>query len=738
MASAIIRGAGLERYYTERQEPAPRPDPFTDGDWQAVEIRVTPTGSCEARLVLDGLRCASCVWVTEKVLERTPGVEHATVSYATGRATLRWNPARVDLGALVRRIAALGYRSRPLGVERAADPALMRRMGFAVVGALAIMGMYEGLYAGWWFGAIDPRFAAMFRWGSLLLATPLTLWCAEPFFTAAWRGLKHRVLSMDLPVALGIALLYLHGVFETLHNRDSYLDSLSMLVALLLVGRVLEARGRRRATEAAQALACSVPRTARRLHDERIETVAVEELRPGDIIDAGAGEELAADGQVTAGSGQVRMALITGEATPVLVGPGDRVVAGTLLLDGALSIEVQSTGRDTVVHRMAEELASAQDQPTAPGPADRIAPWFTLGTLVVAVATLAGWWYVRGVDIALARTVAVLVVACPCALALAEPLATAAGLGAAARRGLLLRSSSQLLELGQVELAAFDKTGTVTMGDVAVIEASDAVLRIAAGLERYSSHPIARAITTEAGRRGIPLPAAEGIRETAGAGIEGTVDGARWQLASAGPGAVVLRQADGDVAADWGIIQLGDGLRPEAARAIARLAALGVKSAILTGDHADIAASVALATGVPRVHAELRPEAKAEWIRARRASGIRVLFAGDGLNDGPALAAANVGLAMARGSASSILVADGIIAGATLEPVVAGIRASRAARRMVHRSLWQSIGYNALSVAAAAAGLVNPLVAAILMPLSSALVIWNATRVEALVRRGEQ
>lgn len=738
MAAAIIHGAGLERYYAERQEPAPRPDPLTDGDWQAVEIRITPTGSCEARLVLDGLRCASCVWVTEKVLERTPGVEHATVSYATGRATLRWNPALVDLGLLVRRIAALGYRPRPLGLEHVADPALMRRMGLAIAGALAIMGMYEGLYAGWWFGAIDPRFAAMFRWGSLLLATPLTFWCAEPFFSAAWRGVKHRVLPMDLPVALGIALLYLHGLLETLQNRDSYLDSLSMLVALLLVGRVLEARGRRRATEAAQALASSVPRTARRLHGERIETVAIEALRPGDIIDAGAGEELGADGRVTAGSGQVRMALITGEATPVLVGPGDRVVAGTLLLDGALSIEVQSTGRDTVVHRMAEELAAAQDQPAAPGPADRIAPWFTLGTLVVAVATLAGWWFARGADIALARTVAVLVVACPCALALAEPLATAAGLGAAARRGLLLRSSSQLLELGQVELAAFDKTGTVTMGDVAVIEASDAVLRIAAGLERYSSHPIARAITTEAGRRGIPLPAAEGIRESAGAGIEGTVDGSRWRLESAGPGAVVLRLADGDIAADWGLIRLGDALRPEAARAIARLKALGVPSAILTGDHADIAASVAGATGVPRVHAELKPEAKAEWIRARRAGGIRVLFAGDGLNDGPALAAADVGLAMAKGSASSILIADGIIAGATLEPIVAGIRAARAARRMVDRSLWQSIAYNGLSVAAAAAGWVNPLVAAVLMPLSSALVIWNASRVEALVRREER
>jgi Cu2+-exporting ATPase len=740
MADAIIRGAGLDRYYIERQQVAPRPEMGTVGDWSAVPVALSGDGRAEARIVIDGLRCASCVWVTERVLERTPGVERATVSYATGRATLRWNPDTVDLPALARRIAALGYRPRPLGVERAPDRDLMRRMGVAVVAALAIMGLYEGLYAGWWYGAIDPGFAALFRWTSLALATPVTFWCAEPFFTGAWRGMRHRILHMDLPIALGVGILYLHGLVETLRGADSYLDSLSMLVALLLIGRVLESRGRRRATEAASALAGAVPQTARRVRGDRMEIVPVSELRPGDRIDVGAGEELAADGRVVEGSGQVRMAVVTGEAAPVLVGPGDQVVAGTLLADGAITILVEATGHQTVVHRMAAELLAAQDRGMRPTASDRIAPWFTVATLAVAVATFVGWWLATDVGIALARTVAVLVVACPCALALAQPLATAAGLGAAARRGLLLRSSEGLLQLAHVTEVGFDKTGTLTLGTISVTEADDAVLRIAAGLERYSVHPIARAITAEAGRRGIPLPRATDIHETAGRGIEGLVDGIRWRLASAGAGAVAVRRADGpeETGEVFGVIRLGDVIRPDARSAVAALKRLGIHATLLTGDHAAVAATIAAAAGIDTVGTEVHPAQKAQWIRDCQAAGREVLFAGDGLNDGPALAAADVGIAMAGGAASSVLIADGIISAESLAPVVAGVRAARAAERIVARSQWQSLAYNVVSVAAAAAGWVNPLVAAILMPISSALVIWNATRVEQLVRKEER
>ena len=740
LAAAIIRGAGLERYYAEREAFPPRPE-SVGGSWTQVPTETGADGRCEVRLTIDGLRCASCVWVTEKVLERTPGVDSAVISYATGRATLRWDPTRTDLPALARRIAALGYCPRPLGEDTAPDRGLMLRMGVATMAMLAIMGLYEGLYAGWWYGSIDPRFAALFRWLSLVIATPVTLWCAEPFFAGAWNGLRHRVLHMDLPIALGVAILYLHGVVTTIVGQDGYLDSLAMLVALLLAGRVLESRGRRRAADAASALVGTVPRTARRVvtapdgETERIESVPVSELGLNDLIDAGAGEEFAADGVVVQGSGQVRMALVTGESAPVVVGPGDRVVAGALLLDGALTIAVEAVGQDTVVHRMAAELQAAQDRGLSPSSTDRIAPWFTAATLAVAAVTYLGWWLGQGTGAAISRTVAVLVVACPCALALAQPLAAAAGLGAAARRGLLLRSGDALLRLGRVDVAGLDKTGTVTGGAVVVTDAGDAALRIAAGLERFSTHPIARAITAEAARRGIPLPRAAEVRETPGAGITGVIDGVRWELQSGGPGVVQLAVGKrSTVVAD---LLLGDAIRPDTREVVAEIAGLGLATTLLTGDHEDVGRRIAGEAGIHAFAARVTPAGKAEWIRTKQAMGRRVLFTGDGLNDGPALAAADVGIAMAGGAASSVLVADGIVSTGSLRPVVAGIRAARAAERATRRSQVQSIVYNLVSVGAAAAGLVNPLVAAVLMPLSSITVVWNAARVEQAVRRAE-
>ncbi len=732
-AAAIIRGAGLEEYYARREQYAPRPGAADAGAWAAVPVARREDGSCEARLVVDGLRCASCVWVVERVLERTPGVRRATVSYATGRTTLRWDPAATDLPALARRVAALGYRPRALGEEARPDRELIVKLAVAAFASANLMTYFEGLYAGWWYG-IDPAFAALFRWASLVLATPVALWCASPFFVGAWTGLRHRLLHMDVPIALGVAVLYLHGLWATLAGQTAYLDSMVMLVTLLLAGRFLEARGRRRAAEAAVALAAAAPLTARRATPTGVETVPASELRAGDLVDAGTGDELPGDGIVASGRAQLRLALVTGEAEPVAVGPGEHVVAGALVLDGAISVRLDAVGEGTLLERMAAELRSAADRPLRRAGADRIAPWFTLGTLVAACLTFGGWALARGAAAALAPTVAVLVVACPCALALARPLAAAAGLGAAARRGLLLRSGDALLALAEVDLVALDKTGTVTAGALSVAWAEDDVLRVAAALERYSTHPIARAIVEEAAARGIPLARAADVREEPGSGIAGRLDGRAWQLRSGAPGEVLLLDDAGGARS----IRLADAVRPAAAATVAALRAEGLEVALLTGDHAAAAERMAAAAGIDEVVARVDPVGKARWVEARRGAGRRVLFGGDGLNDGPALAAADVGVAMATGAASSLLVADGVVTAPGVTPLLAGRRTARAARRMIRALQRGSIAYNVLAMGAAAAGLVNPLVAAVLMPISSATVLWGAGHVEARVRREER
>jgi Cu2+-exporting ATPase len=729
LAAALIREAGLGQYYEERNAFAPRSKPLEEG-WDAVPVETDDSGLAGATLMIDGLRCASCVWVTEHLLQHTPGVASATVSYATGRCSLKWDPHRTGLSDLAGRIATLGYRPRLLGEEAQIDRDLLLRLGVAAFAAANIMMMSAALYAGWW-SSMDPRFVVLFKWGSLILATPVALWCAAPFHAGAINGLRNGVLHMDVPIALGVVVLYVQGVVATVGSGHAYVDSLAMLVTLLLAGRMLESRGRRRAAEAALSLAASVPASARRATADGVETVRADELSRGDVIDVGAGEELAADGTVTAGTGRVRMALITGESEPVEIQPGSEVVAGSVLLDGAVAITVSAVGRDTVLQQMAEQLRSAADRGARPTSSDRIAPWFTAGTLLLSAATFTGWMFAGGIGIGVTRAVAVLVVACPCALALSRPLAAAAGLGAAARRGLLFRSADGLLDLVNVDTVALDKTGTVTQGALTVLRADDEVLRVAAGLERYSGHPVARAIVDEAARRGMPLPRGTDVVESPGVGMSGWVAGREWRLRAGKAGEVLLLDKGGHC----GAIHLGDAVRPDSTRAVTQLKGLGLEIALLTGDHERVARRIGREIGVDTIVSRIDPEGKAEWVRARQERGNRVLFGGDGTNDGPALAQADVGIAMGTGAASSLLIADGVISVASVGPIPLGFFAARACARAIRLNQARSIVYNVVAVSAAALGFVNPLIAAVLMPLSSAMVMWGSARVETYVRR---
>jgi len=730
-AAAIIRGAGLERYYTERAELPPRPEPWRER-WDALPTEAADDGLCEIRLAIDGLRCASCVWVTERVLERTEGVAEATVSYATGRAAIRWDPGQTTIGAVATRIAALGYRPRLLGTESRPDRGLLVRLGVAAFAASNVMMFSAALYAGW-LGPMQEGFVQLFKWFSLVLATPVALWSAAPFFEGAWSGLRNRVLHMDVPIAIAIAVLYGQGLVGTLSGFDTYLDSLTMLVTLLLAGRVLETGGRRRASEAAVTLAATVPATARRVRGDSLEIVASSTLEPGDRIDIGAGEDVPADGRVVWGQGALQRALLTGESEPVPVGVGDEVWAGTVLVDGALTVEVTAGSTETLVQHMADELQLSADRAVRPSSTDRIAPWFTGATLVVAALTFVFWLPSVGVAEALATTVAVLIVACPCALALSRPLTAAAGLGAAARRGVLFRSADPLLDIADVDIVALDKTGTVTVGAAEILEATDHDLRVASGLERYSGHPIGVAIVREAVRRGLPLPSADEVRETAGLGIEGRVDGVDWRLVAGDAGEVVLEGGEGH----RGVIRYGDRVREGSRRGVADLMGLGLRVVLLTGDGPGPTERISRSLGRVAARPDLSPEDKAEQIHSWRREGQNVLFAGDGLNDGPALAAADIAVAMGTGAASSVLAADAVLAHGTIEPLAAAIRVGRICRSAVRSNQIRSITYNILAVSAAAAGLVNPLVAAVLMPLSSAMVLLGAARVEARVRRLE-
>ena len=659
--------------------------------------------------------------VAETLLAKVPGVDSAFVSYGSGNATVRFQAGATEVAAVVAPMHTVGWSVRPIGAAPITDRSWLVRAGFSAFAAMNIMLISASVYAGWADGMAES-WTTLFGWWTLILATPVATWAALPFYRTAWAGLRAGRLHVDVPVSIGVLVMYAHGVWSALSRGDGYLDSMAMLVALLLGARALEQGGRRQASEAARTLGALAPRTARRLSGDRVMDVDVAALVPGERVVVAQGAEVPVDGVVIEGDALVQMALLTGESAPRSVGVGAEVVAGAVVTDGNLVVRVVATGNDTLLARMARRLAEALDRPVTPTLADRVAPAFTAGTLLVAAGAGLGWGLFSGPDAALGASIAVLVVACPCALALAAPLTTAAALGASARAGLLVRSGEVLSAMAGVTTVVFDKTGTLTEGVPAVVEAEDAVLRIAAGMERQSRHPIALAILAEAARRGIALPAPRAVVERPGVGLVGEIDGVRYTLGRGPAGSVVLSTPQGPV----GLLRMADRIRADAFGTIEALRAAGLDVALMSGDHPDVVARIAAELGIREARGGMSPEDKAEAVAQLRRRGARVLFVGDGVNDGPALAAAEVGVAMGAGAAATVQVADAVQVGDGLGPLVRGLHLSRLARATIARSSRRSLLYNVVAVSIAAAGFINPLVAALLMPLSSSIVIGAA------------
>ena len=712
-AAALLAGLGLEDWYDRREGPGPRASlPEVDLRGIAVERE---GDEAIARLRLDGLRCASCVELVEAVLERRPEVREVHVSFATGHARVAFDPGR-ELSEVLEPVQRLGYRPVPLGTRREADRGLLLRLGFACFAAANVMLMSAALYVGW-VEPLDPASEALFRWLILALSAPVALWAAQPFHAGAWAGLRARRLHMDLPISLAVLGMFAHGLLTTVQGGETWLDSLVMLVALLLIGRVLEQRGRRAVAEAAMALAAEAPGRARVLRGERIEEVDADELELGEVLELAAGERLAADGVVCGGSGAVDLALVTGESAPVRTAPGLRLPAGAVLQSGSLRLRITRLGADTLLAASSAALAKALDEPLRDA-SPRTATLFTAGTLL---ASALAWWLWGDLEPA----VAVLVAACPCAFVLARPLCLGAGLGAAARRGLLLRDGQVLERLAEVHTIWLDKTGTLTHGEPRVLAADDEVLRLATGLERSSLHPVARALVGEAIGRGLPLAEAERVLEEPGRGVHGLVEGHALRIEG-------LEDGDVGVFVDGRRhrIRLADRCRASSREAVEGLRRRGLRVGLLSGDAEEPSRRVADALGIVDVIHGARPLEKLD----RVATG-GVCFVGDGLNDAPALAAAEVGLAMSSGAAPSVLSADGVLVEAGVRPLLAGVDAARAATGALRRARRRAVVYNLLAVGAALSGLLDPLVAALAMPLSSALVLASAASVER--RMGE-
>ncbi len=726
----------------------------------------------EATLLVEGIHCAACVWLIERAMANIRGVDLAEVNLAHQRLRICWFDEQCSLSSIMQRLGNIGYAAVPFNPETVEgsvqrhNRALLFRMAFAGFGAMNIMWVSIALYAGA-FSGIDADQKHFFQWVSFFIATPVLFYSGWPFLRSAWLGLMHRHLTMDLPIAVGAVSTYLYSCRITwLGSGEVYFDTVVSFLFVILIGRYLEGLSKRNSSSAALRLMELQPRLATRLNESGEERVSVRKLRKKDRLLVRPGEKIPADGEVLQGQSYVDESMLTGESRPVRKTAGSVVVAGTMNVDGSLTMQVQKIGADTKLARIVRLVEAAQGSKAAVQRiADRIVPWFVAATLALAAFTFL-YWFGQGFDIALLAAVSVLIITCPCALGLATPMAIAVGVGAGARRGILIRNGQALESLSKITHVVFDKTGTLTEGEMQVHDIwpannfdSAQLLALAASVESCSQHPVAQAImkkTDEDGGIGATLSPCSDFTLQSGMGITGVVEGAHVALGNMrlmamagapvseeleqrrhdieqGMGMAVFVAVDGVLA---GLIHVQDKVRHESRALIEALEGRNIGMTLLTGDSRLAAERLRSELGEMNVVAEVLPEEKeAEIIRLQQL-GEHVLMIGDGVNDAPALARSDISIAMGSGMDVSMECADIVLMTNDLERVGMAVLLARKTLRTIRQNISISLLYNIMLVPAAMAAMITPVFAAIAMPVSSLLVIGNAMLIHRRIASG--
>lgn len=765
VAMAIVDG-GLENFYRFRTQISQRPAGIDSSNptWkiydlpevQADFVLALDSQVSQANLLLEGISCAACSWLIESHLKKNSAVKSVIINITTHRCRLVWNPQRQPLSELMLALADIGYRPRPATDEQ--QQALIRtenrralfRIGVAGFAMMQTMMVAVGMYTG-----ASDAWLEFLRWQSLLVATPVVFFSCWPFFKAAWRSIQTRHLVMDVPVALAIGLAYLASAWATVFSvGEVYFESISMFAFFLLLGRYIEMRARHRNRTAYGNLAQMMPLTACCLaerdgaHEER--QVPLNILRVGDRVLVKAGETFPCDGVVETGESSAVEAIITGESQPVVKRPGDLVVAGSLNTDSSLILRVTATGAGTQLSAI-ERLAAqaAEEKPNEVTLADKIARFFIARLLIVCACVFAFWWWYDP-SRALWVTLSVLVVTCPCALALAMPAALSATTANLRRQGFLVARGHVVETLPLITRVIFDKTGTLTRGQFVVertvplgeMKAEDC-LAVAAALEMASNHPLARAFAPWQGQR-----EAQDLRQVTAAGVEGVIDGMGYRLGSPAyvgeifvgeifsasaaipglPDGDLLWLLLGDTRGPLAWISLADELRSGAADVVSALSAQGIQVELLSGDSSGTVAKLAQQLGIREFTAGATPDDKLARLRAAQARGEKVLMLGDGINDVPVLSGADVSIAMASAADLAQTRADALLLNERLNVLIDAVLLARQTRRIIRQNLRFSLTYNVLALPLAAAGFIAPWMAAIGMTASSLVVVFNSLR----------
>jgi Cu+-exporting ATPase len=711
----------------------------------------------DAETVLDldigGMTCAACAGRVERALKRVPGVHEAAVNLATERARVSGSAA---MDALIAAVRKAGYQASPAVARSEPKPQDPTERRHALIAAALSVPLVAGMLAhiagaGWMLPG----------WAQFALASPVQFWLGWRFYAAGWKALRAGSGNMDLLVALGTSAAWGLSTWLLLsahagHTPPLYYESSALIITFVLLGKFLEGRAKGQTGAAIRALMRLRPDTARVRRDGVETETAIAAVRVGDVVIVRPGERIPVDGRIIEGTAAIDASMITGESLPVEAGPGTRVAAGAIDTDGLLAIETLAVGAETMLARIVRLVEDAQAS-KAPIQllVDRVSAVFVPVVLVLALATFAGWWLLAGdIQTAVLNAVSVLVIACPCALGLATPTAIMVGTGAAARAGILIKDAVSLERAHAVRLVAFDKTGTLTEGkprlsDIVATEGGDTakLLRLATGLQQGSEHPLAAAVRERAATDKIAAGVATGFRALPGRGVAAGIDGrtialgnrrlmdengvdtaplAQHAAALEASGHTLSFLASLDPPCLLGLLAFSDTAKPTAAEAVARLDALGVKTAMLSGDSRGAACTVADALGIDTVLAELLPGDKAGEIARLRADGTVVAMVGDGINDAPALAAADIGIAMGNGTDVAMESAGITLMRGDPALVADAIDISRRTAAKIRQGLFWAFAYNVVGIPLAAAGYLSPVLAGAAMAASSVSVVSNA------------
>ena len=761
VSHAIIHG-GLESYYKFRTELPPRPE-LTEAELAELQVYDAPEllkefvhideeGNAEATLAIDGITCAACAWLIEHQVNNLEGVKRTAVNLSAQRAVLRWDINTLPFSKLLTEFKTIGYTALPWQPDeqqqklQKEQKAAIRRLIVAAIGSMQAMMFGIALEAGMLANHMEPEFVLLFQWMSFIVTTPVVLYSAWPFFTSAARELSRKRLNMDVPVSLAIGLGYGASVWALVFDvGELHFYAIAMFAFFLLFGRYVEMRTRHRIGSSGNALHDLLPEASILLDDQDKESyVPSRKLQPGDRILIKPGQTLPVDGVILSGHSSINEATMTGEYLPVSCHPGHAVLAGTQNIDSPLIVRVDKTGQDVrlaSISRLSDRALS--EKPRIETLANLVSQYFVAAVLVVAVCVFTAWWFIDPAR-AFWVTLSVLVVTCPCALALATPTAIAVANASLARIGVLITRGHVIEGLAKATHVIFDKTGTLTEGRLELKETlwladsqdprKPQILHYAAALEAFSEHPIARAF---AEHRDDELQASD-IEAITGKGLQGQIQGQTYRLGRADFAAEEAGLTPPQQEGQWLLFadehqplcwfRLSDQLRVDAKTVIPSLEKLGLTTELLSGDQQGAVEAIANELGITRYQASATPEAKLERLKTLQAEGKQVVMVGDGVNDVPVLAGAQVSIAMGDATDLAKTSADTLLLSSRLERIAMAVEKSRKTRRIIAQNLGISLTYNVIALPAASMGLVPPWAAALGMTLSSLIVVFNALR----------